>query len=836
MHANEGAEEREEEAATEVTDSSSVSPEGFQEEEEAARSRPAMSPHSTVSTCSQDPEQLEGNPAASTSPGVVPDIIAASPSSAPKQRHSPVSSSGQVEGGCPSSCLPEDNVGAGTRGEQVLKGIRRRWQQASLARAETSSEELSLKAANLQQRQLEVERPAIPGADGRGALKAAATKHSAVKSKPSKPLAVLQSIAEHIENTPEQSALRPSRRSAPCGHTGLVGLAELPPPTDIKDDPYSPDDDPRAAGTASQTSPMEITLGDEGEHAGLAETDLAVQSEQRATQELYRFQKYSILALGTDEAEQSKAQSISAAAPNAEQNRFPSALPVSVYANLPIEWPLARISVYMRHINVLLRVTLHRRLAELSFRGWDFRLIPREVVKHVKEDFDTICGAMATQLAALFAFLKPSKDVQPMTGQEDVALYADPAYWLYGLLSFCAKSCEAKTTEAGGEPDFRTSKERKQDSTSPALEPTRNSLALMQTVVMSFARGLYLGKPELPIDHVHIYFPARMVHKVVSHCEALRLGEPPLDACKRYKHNVDNAANNPYVIVGAYEGSCSADQYPPIPVTPVLARAYEEGVLDASFGQVVSFASFYQTSFRIEVPLWHKLEDGMNNQGLNSQAAAPRTTARATTLDKGPSPKSSSDATKSPTERANRTEANAEEEVAEEESYVPATGQGCYSFEMSLLQRAAQTFAKRSVTDMYMQIARWLHIGLATSISRKSWHLLSKHRTRTITPLAMLRVQFERGYLSTEKSDRKKPYAATEKQGETVRDWDRQINTIIKTGYYTVVWRFQRWRDAQAEIVFFRTIAPVTPLPDADGASVAPETHNRRRTSASVRQ
>ena len=255
-----------------------------------------------------------------------------------------------------------------------------------------------------------------------------------------------------------------------------------------------------------------------------------------------------------------------------------------MYANLPVEWPLARISVYMRHVSVLLRVTLNRRLAELSFKGVDFQHLPREVVRHTKEDFDTICGAMAAQLAALIALLKPSQELLPRTERDDLALYADPTYWLYGLLSFCAKSCEAKTTEAGGDPDFRTSKERKQESTAPALEPTRNSLALMQTVVMSFARGLYLGKPELPIDHVRIYFPVQIVHKVIAQCEALKLGEVPLDARKRYKHNVDNAANNPYVIVGVYEGRCSFEQYPPIPGTPTLARAYEDGILDASFG------------------------------------------------------------------------------------------------------------------------------------------------------------------------------------------------------------------------------------------------------------
>ena len=133
--------------------------------------------------------------------------------------------------------------------------------------------------------------------------------------------------------------------------------------------------------------------------------------------------------------------------------------PVALYANLPVEWPLARISVYTRHISVLLRVTLNRRLAEISLRGIDFRYLPREVIRHTREDFDVIGGAMANQLAALFPFLQPSQEQPQRIDQAELALYADPKYWLYGLLSFCAKSCEAKTAEAGREPDFRTSKE-----------------------------------------------------------------------------------------------------------------------------------------------------------------------------------------------------------------------------------------------------------------------------------------------------------------------------------------------------------------------------------------
>ena len=413
-----------------------------------------------------------------------------------------------------------------------------------------------------------------------------------------------------------------------------------------------------------------------------------------------------------------------------------------------------------------------------------------------------------------------------------MALYADPTYWLYGLLSFCAKSCEAKTSEAGGEPDFRTSKERKQDSTSPALEPTRNSLALMQTVVMSFARGLYLGKPELPINHVHIYFPVQIVHKVTTQCEALKLGEVPIDARKRYRHNVDNPANNPYVLVGAYEGRCSLEQYPPIPGTPALAKAYEEGILDASFGQVVSFASYYQTSFRIEVPLWHTLEDGLATPGVASQAAMKSVPARDAPLHKVHCPWRSSEATAGQNTRAGREDADADEEEAEEESYIPATGQGCYSFEMSLLQRAAQTFAKRSVADKYMQVARWLHTGLAATISRKSWHLLSKHRTCTITPLALLRVHFTRGYLSTEKADRKKPYAATEVQGPGERDWARYVDGVIWTGYFARTAQFRNMREAGAEIAFFRSIDRTISLPSTEEISLATVTQAQEKTPA----
>ena len=97
--------------------------------------------------------------------------------------------------------------------------------------------------------------------------------------------------------------------------------------------------------------------------------------------------------------------------------------------------------------------------------------------------------------------------------------------------------------------------------------------------------------------------------------------------------------------------------------------------------------------------------------GVASQAAPKSVPAREAPIDKGHCPQRSSEATEGQNTRAERAKADADEEEAEEESYVPATGQGCYSFEMSLLQRAAQTFAKRSVADKYMQVARWLQLA-----------------------------------------------------------------------------------------------------------------------------
>ena len=70
--------------------------------------------------------------------------------------------------------------------------------------------------------------------------------------------------------------------------------------------------------------------------------------------------------------------------------------------------------------------------------------------------------------------------------------------------------------------------------------------------------------------------------------------------------------------------------------TPTLSTAYEEGMLDASFGQTVSFASSYQDKLPREVPLWHKLKKGIADPALDSQKAPRRGAGRETRTKRGP--------------------------------------------------------------------------------------------------------------------------------------------------------------------------------------------------------
>ena len=54
---------------------------------------------------------------------------------------------------------------------------------------------------------------------------------------------------------------------------------------------------------------------------------------------------------------------------------------------------------------------------------------------------------------------------------------------------------------------------------------------------MSFGRNMSLGKPDLPIHHLHVYFPVQLVHKLVERMIDLKFTNATPEDGKKYKHN-----------------------------------------------------------------------------------------------------------------------------------------------------------------------------------------------------------------------------------------------------------------------------------------------------------
>ena len=142
---------------------------------------------------------------------------------------------------------------------------------------------------------------------------------------------MLQSIAENIESAQESGKEDASRQSVLCGHTGLANLAETPAPIGIKEDPHSPDENPRHEDTDKRVDTVEIALGDEGDQAGLT-----VQSEQRAMQELYRFQKQSMLRRASEGNQSAPAQTQTAFATAANAAQEARASQSAALGHLPV--------------------------------------------------------------------------------------------------------------------------------------------------------------------------------------------------------------------------------------------------------------------------------------------------------------------------------------------------------------------------------------------------------------------------------------------------------------------------------------------------------------------
>ena len=168
----------------------------------------------------------------------------------------------------------------------------------------------------------------------------------------------------------------------------------------------------------------EIDIASDQGHAergGTAATDLQLDSEQRAMQALRDY------------------QSAARAAREADGQSVP--LPsLQIYSDLPREWPMARLAISNKQINRLVRTFLWRRVAEKALHGSSFGDIPEEINQAYIGDLHRISEAFAAPLANLFTFVKSGHPACPFTPKQ-LALYASPRFWQYGLLAFIARCC-----------------------------------------------------------------------------------------------------------------------------------------------------------------------------------------------------------------------------------------------------------------------------------------------------------------------------------------------------------------------------------------------------------
>lgn len=77
-----------------------------------------------------------------------------------------------------------------------------------------------------------------------------------------------------------------------------------------------------------------------------------------------------------------------------------------------------------------------------------FENLPEPVMQELVGDVTRTSDAVAAPLADLFPFLSDGHVRCPFVEDSDLALYANPDFWRYGLLSFCSNICASKVLQA----------------------------------------------------------------------------------------------------------------------------------------------------------------------------------------------------------------------------------------------------------------------------------------------------------------------------------------------------------------------------------------------------
>ena len=287
----------------------------------------------------------------------------------------------------------------------------------------------------------------------------------------------------------------------------LSNRQAFPDACPTSDEMLDAEDDAGSRPESMQECPHTMTeidiAGDQEntERGGTADTDLQLESEQRATQALYDYQ--------------------SAARTASETARHRVPLPaLQTYSDLP----MARLAISSKQINRLVRTFLWRRVTEQALHGSSFVNIPDEINQAYMGDLLRISEAFAAPLSNLFAFVKSGHPACPFIAHQQLALYANPRFWQYGFLAFIARCCSFDNQHRHQDPGPAKVEEGKSQMTK---EKDVDALTFMRTVLMSFVRGMEYGEQTLPTNDLFIYLPVQILPDLVVAME--RQGYTPAE-------------------------------------------------------------------------------------------------------------------------------------------------------------------------------------------------------------------------------------------------------------------------------------------------------------------
>ena len=429
------------------------------------------------------------------------------------------------------------------------------------------------------------------------------SSESPIKRRPGSKASAGRGQSKKLRESADQAS-QPPLGSIPEHGQQPVTLEDLADPADqmqkspVSKDPASPSEQSEEAQKHPQAM-TEIDLDNDQknvERGSTAATDIQLEAEQRAMQALHALQLAFHAAADTD-----------------TKGIAPPSL--QLYSDLPREWPMARLCISNKQVNRLVRTFLWRRVAGTSFGD-----IPEEIDRDYIADLRRISEAFAAPLANLFAFTKQGHKLCSFVPQKQLALYANPLFWQYGLFAFVSRCCSHNNQHRRQIASAAKAALTKQGKSS---EKDVDALTFMQTVVMSFVRGMEYGDQTLPINDLFVYFPVQLVPALVAAMEQQRFASVGVKGGCGYRPRKQGEEDNPLLVVGVYNKEIIYDRYPRMPDTSWAARAYTCGAIDPSLGQAMSFPSLLQLKLRIEVPLWRNVAEA-KHPPTDSQADGQR--------------------------------------------------------------------------------------------------------------------------------------------------------------------------------------------------------------------